>query len=65
VIFAEVADGAVVGTQVAGEPDGLKVFGAGVFESAAGAGALEMAPEVELEEAVGMIGVAAWSLSMM
>jgi hypothetical protein len=59
VIFAEVADGAVVGTQVADEPDGLEVFGAGVFEAAAGAGALEIAPEVEFEEAAGMIGTAA------
>ena len=58
-IFAEIADGAVVGAEVAGEPDGLEVFGAGVFEAATGAGALEIAPEVELEEAAGMVGAAA------
>jgi hypothetical protein len=50
VVFAEKRDGAVVGAQVARQPDGLQVLGASGFQPAAGAGALEVFPEVEFEQ---------------
>jgi hypothetical protein len=35
---------------LASEPDGLEVFGTGVFEAATGAGAFEIDPEMELKK---------------
>jgi hypothetical protein len=60
VVLAEIAGSVVVGAQVAAEPDSLEVFGAGVFDSVAGTGALEIAPEVEFQETPGMVGTPAF-----
>ena len=58
-VLAEITDSAVVRAQIAGQPDRLEILGAGVFQTTAGAGALEAAPKVEFEEGAGMIGTAA------
>ncbi len=62
-VLAEIADGAVVGPEVAGKPDGGEVFAAGVLKPAAGAGASEVAPEVEFEEGGGVVRAAAFGES--
>ena len=58
VVLAEIGDGAVVGTEIAGEPDGLEVFAASALKSTARASPLEVAPEVEFKQSAGMIGTA-------
>jgi hypothetical protein len=47
VILPEIRECAVVGAQVASQPDGLQVFGANVLKTAAGTGTLEVSPKIE------------------
>ena len=53
-VFAEIADGAVVRPEISGEPDEGEIRGAGVLEAAAGFCAVEIAPKVDFDKGGGV-----------
>ena len=54
-VFSKPADGAVVGEEMTGQPDGVEVVGGGVLEAAAGTDPGKVSPKVKLEEDGGMV----------
>ena len=53
----------MVRVEVAGEPNGTEVRHAGFFEVAAGAAALEVAPEIEFEKSDGIVAASTCGIS--